>query len=281
MLSKKEKGSREIMEKELSPKIKKMNDTLVELTKKGLGRNKRDHKEWYESEFQNKLTFYASDDCKKRYILSGSNHVQIDFIISKKGNYFLMEYAKKISEGSRNELRRREYINSDTAIRLELNTFNPPKFENNKIKVSYINKKGKNCNILLGPCNSQEKEIKYKCPVRGADFDDYSDWRDKVASWFKTKIVNESNKTWNGDTAKETTGVIAEPDTDSRFKRFNKDIDEVHDTINKIDKKNDSTISQYLEKLKINTPLTGSHVNISKKKSKGGRKRTRKIYCKK
>jgi len=156
---------------------------IKELKKKGLGR-KADGKEWYESANQRSLTFYAFNDCNKGMMKSGTNHVQLYFVFnkpysSKTGNaYYVMEYSKNVSK--REGVLPSKFKDTPTAVQLPLDTFNPPHFENNKLKVTYTDKNGKVCNVLLGPCNTPEKEQEYKCPVRGPDFVDDEDWKDKL-----------------------------------------------------------------------------------------------------
>jgi len=143
---------------------------------------------------KNSLNFYAYNSCNKGKGLglrTGFNHVQIDLVLrkpygSKPGEaYYVMEYSKNIPEkaGSRPSTLK----DTPTAIQLPLETFNPPQFENNKLKVTYTDKNGKLCNVTLGPCNTPEKETEYECPVRGIDFNDDIDWENIVNLWFQKK----------------------------------------------------------------------------------------------
>lgn len=165
-----------------------------ERRRKGLGR-KADTKEWYESVYQKSLTFYADNTCNKGKgfgLRTGFNHVQIDLVYKRPSRgkpgeaYYVMEYSQNIPK--REGVIPSKFKETKTAIQLPLDTFNPPQFENNKIKVTYIDKNGKECTVLLGPCNTPEKEQEYKCPVRGVDFVDDEDWKEKVILWFQTRF---------------------------------------------------------------------------------------------
>jgi len=143
---------------------------------------------------KNSLNFYAYNSCNKGKGLglrTGFNHVQIDLVLrkpygSKPGEaYYVMEYSKNIPKkaGSRPSTLK----DTPTAIQLPLETFNPPQFENNKLKVTYTDKNGKECNVILEPCSTPEKETEYECPVRGIDFADDEEWKKMVEQWFKRK----------------------------------------------------------------------------------------------
>ena len=199
---------------------------IKEIRKRGLAR-KGDGKEWYESAYQKSLTFYAFNDCNKGVMKSGSNHVQIYFVFNKpRGTgsgqaYYVMEYSKNIPK--REGVLPSKFKDTPTAIQLPLDTFNPPKFENNKLKVTYNDKNGKLCNVTLGPCSTPEKETEYKCPVRGPNFVDDEDWEEKVTFWFKTRV--DAAKTiaripveWQGKepTLAEAMAPLTDPNTVSQ-----------------------------------------------------------------
>jgi len=148
------------------------------------------------------LNFYAYNSCNKGKTLglrSGYNHVQIDFVnLKPRGSgkfyrpgqaYYVMEYSQNIPERKRRlpSPLPSQFKDTPTAIQLPLETFNPPQFENNKLKVTYTDKNGKLCNVTLGPCNTPEKETEYECPVRGIDFNDDEEWKKMVEQWFQTK----------------------------------------------------------------------------------------------
>jgi len=145
------------------------------------------------------LNFYAYNSCNKGVMKSGRNHVQIDFVNLKprgSGKYYKPGQAYYVMEYSQNIPKREERLASPlpsqfkdtpTAIQLPLETFNPPQFENNKLKVTYTDKNGKECNVILEPCSTPEKETEYECPVRGIDFADDEEWKKMVEQWFKRK----------------------------------------------------------------------------------------------
>jgi len=195
--------------------------------RKGLGR-KADRKQWMESVYQKSLNFYAYNSCNKTSLRTGFNHVQIDLVIKSprgSGKYYKPGQAYYVMEYSQNIPKRKGIVSSQlkdtpTAIQLPLDTFNPPIFENNKIKVTYTDKKGKECNVLLGPCNTTEKETEYKCPVRGVDFVHDEDWKDKVNIWFQTRfeLAKQSallSGEWKGTepTLKEALAPLTGPKT--------------------------------------------------------------------
>lgn len=239
-----------------------------EREKKGLGR-KADDKEWYESAKQRSLTFYAYNSCNKGSFRSGFNHVQINFVYKKPlggrlGDtdkpyrageaYYVMEYSQNIPK--REGRLPSQFKDTPTAIQLPLETFNPPKFQNNKIEVTYTDKKGKECNVLLGPCNTPEKEQKYKCPVRGKDFADDEDWKDKVNIWFKTRF-KEANQfallsgKWRGkeSTLEEALAPLKNPDTVSenpKIIELSKQVQDISEGTDKIASKSTAKAEEHL-----------------------------------
>ena len=234
-------------------------DLKKEREKKGLGR-KADLKEWYESANQRSLTFYAFNDCNKGSLRSGFNHVQLYFVFkkpsnSKSGNaYYVMEYSKNVPK--REGQLPSKYKDTPTAVQLPLDKFNPPQFENNKIKVTYTDKKGKICNVLLGPCNTPEKEQEYKCPVRGKDFANDKDWKDKVTIWFKTKLfvaidIARIPTEWKGEkiTMEEALAPLKNPDTVSenpKILELSKQVQEISEGTDKIAEKTSEEAEEHL-----------------------------------
>lgn len=242
-------------------------DLIEERTKKELGRKRGDGKLWYESAYQKSLTFYAYNSCNKDLFRTGFNHVQINLVYKrprggrlgdkyyKSGEaYYVMEYSQNIPK--REGRLPSQYKDTPTAIQLPLKTFNPPIFQNNKIKVTYTDKEGKECNVLLGPCNTPEKEQGYKCPVRGVDFADDKDWEDKVTIWFKTRF-EEANKfallsgEWQGKepTLEQALAPLKNPDTVSenpKIIELSKQVQDISEKTGKIASESTAKAEEHL-----------------------------------
>ena len=244
-------------------------DLKEERTKKGLGW-KADSKLWYESASQRSLTFYAYNSCNKGSFRTGFNHVQLYFVFkkpsnSKSGNaYYVMEYSKNVPK--REGQLPSKYKDTPTAVQLPLDKFNPPQFENNKIKVTYIDKNGTKCNVLLGPCNTPEKEQKYKCPVRGNDFVNDKDWKEKVTIWFKTRLdaainIARIDTKWKEEepTLKQAIVPLTDPNTVSenpKYEELSKQLEVISEETDKID---ETTSKEAYKHLADATKLMDEH----------------------
>ena len=224
---------------------------------------------WETNPNQNSLNFYAYNSCNKGSLRTGFNHVQINLVYKrprggrlgdkyyKPGQaYYVMEYSKNIPQRDKEGRLPSQLKDTPTAIQLPLDTFNPPQFENNKIKVTYTDKKGKICNVLLGPCNTPEKEQEYKCPVRGVDFVDDDEWKEKVNIWFQTRF-NQAKQLailsgeWQGKepTLKEAMAPLTDPKTVSEnpaFIKLSEQVAEVSDETDKTAEKTSEEAEKHL-----------------------------------
>jgi len=279
-------------------KYTELEKAFKEIKKKGLGWKAADGKYWYQSEYQRSLTFYAFNDCNKGLLTTGFNHVQIDFIFNKPAGknpgtaYYVMEYSKYVPK--RKGESTSKYKNTPTAVQLPLDTFNPPQFdENNKLKVTYTDKNGKLCNVLLGPCNTPEKEQEYNCPVQGPDFVDDEDWKEKVTLWFETRLniainIARISTEWKGE--KITTEQALAPLRDPRYVSHDPRLEKVDVAVTGVQSKTDDTSNksigeaekhlQKVEKLlevheKDMVPVLGTGGKKSRKKRRTKRRTKR------
>lgn len=252
------------MSEETAQQLTKANEELSAFTKslkeerikQKTGLNKFG-RSWETNPNQNSLNFYAYNSCNKGKgfgLRTGFNHVQINLVYKRpRGGrlgdkyyepgqaYYVMEYSKNIPK--RTGRLPSQFKDTPTAIQLPLETFNPPQFENNKIKVTYIDKNGKECTVLLGPCNTPEKEQEYKCPVRGVDFVDDDDWKEKVNIWFQTRFKQAKqfavlSGEWQGKepTLKEAMAPLTDPKTVSDNPQLIKLSEQVAEVSNETDK---------------------------------------------
>ena len=118
-------------------------------------------------------------------------------------------------------------------------------------------KNGKLCNVTLGPCSTPEKETEYKCPVRGVDFVDDDEWKDKVNIWFQTRFEIAKqfavlSVEWKGKkiTLEEALAPLTDPKTVSEnphLVELSAQVAELSNETDKIAEKTEEEVDQHLQ----------------------------------
>ena len=247
---------------------------------------KRRHK-WF-SDDSEYLVFYASNTCDPGFLSLSpkKKHIQIDFIhesklINKKfipHYYLVMDYSKIISDNKRPK-KRSDFKNSKTAHVLDMEQFNPPKFDNGKLIVKY-NSDNKQCDMLLEPCDT-DKEEKYNCPYKYINYDinydnNNKDWQKKVTYWFFDKI-KKSGKEWKGDKIENLIDNV-EKDlfTDITKNRNYQSILNYYDDYHKKKLVVPPDVQDIFNEMKEYSDYWKNHNKSSARKSKGGKKQKNK-----